>query len=156
MPPEWAAYTYTGDSSYQTSFESDQPLCTPTYACSASPALPSGGDLCAFTDADSVAMSYKTEYSQAVEWGFNGDMSDRITMTEVPPGTYTITMSATIPSGPTTMSNTFSITFVDPCPSTVPTGQWASLSSPVLYRINDPALTDTATMTDTVSTSHSP
>ena len=154
MPPEWAAYTYTGDSSYQTSFESDQPLCTPTYACSASPALPSGGDLCAFTDADSVAMSYKTEYSQAVEWGFNGDMSDQVTMTEVPPGTYSITLTATIPSE--SITHTFSITFVDPCPSTVPTGQYASLPSPVLYGINDPVLTDIISMTDAVSSSHSP
>ena len=96
-------------------------------------------------------MSYTVETSQAVEWGFNGDMSDQVTMTEVPPGTYSITLTATIPSE--SMTHTFSITFVS-CPLTVPTGQWASLSSPVIYGINDPALTDYAIMTDSVSFSH--
>ena len=52
------------------------------------------------------------------------------------------------------MTHTFSITFTDPCPSTVPTSEWASLTSPVLYGINDLATTDIASMTDTVSYSH--
>ena len=102
-------------------------------------------------------MSYNTELPQALEWGFNGDASDRVTMTEIPPGTYTITMTATIDAGGANyqeMTHSVSITFVDPCLSTVPTSQWISLSSPVLYGISDPAIEDYARMTDTVSYSH--
>ena len=73
-------------------------------------------------------------------------------MTDVPPGTYSITLTSTLPSE--TKTHTFSITFVDPCLSTVPTSQWSNLSSPAPYQISDPALIDTALMTDTVSTSH--
>ena len=78
-------------------------------------------------------------------------------MTDVPPGTYSITLTSTIDALGTNfqdMTHTFSITFTDPCPSTSPTSQWASLTLPVLYGINDPATTDIASMTDTVSYSH--
>ena len=83
--------------------------------------------------------------------------SIRDTMTDVPPDTtYTIIMSATVSSVGPTMSTTFSITFVDPCSSTVPSYEWGNLSSPALYGIKDPALVDYAIMSDSVSTSHPP
>ena len=78
-------------------------------------------------------------------------------MSEVPPGTYTLTMTATIDAGGANfqeMTHSISITFVDPCLSTVPTGSWNLLTSPVVYSISGTTLEDSATMTDTVSYSH--
>ena len=77
-------------------------------------------------------------------------------MTEVPQGSYTITMTATIYSGTNfqQMTHDISITFVDPCPSTVPNGFWPILSPFFQYEIAEPQLEDYASMTDTASYSH--
>ena len=101
-------------------------------------------------------MSYNLGVSsEALEWGFYGTASDDLTTTEVPPGTYSITLTAAVNFGSNIqqMTHTISITFVDPCLTTVPTGAWGGATL-VYYGITDSAFSDNAIMTDSVSTSH--
>lgn len=127
MPPEWAACDYSGYERYLTDFDSDQPYCYPVIECSTSPTLPSGDDLCNYTDPEGTLMSESYDGTYWMDWIFHGSDSDRATMAEIPPGPYTVTMTAKIEEETNLqlMSHSFSITFVDPCLQTVLSFGWS-------------------------------
>lgn len=133
MPAEFSAYDYAAESKiYQAVFDTDILECIPTFTCTSTPALPGGNDLCSFVNAELEVMSnVYADIDLAIEhdyeWNFFGDRCKAMTLTEIPPATYTITLKATIDAGgPNSqeMSVPFDITFVNPCLTTTSSGDW--------------------------------
>ena len=104
-------------------------ICAITYSCAvkSSPTLPSGTDLC------DVAEDAASGVFDKITGNYDFSSLD---MAKYPPGDYTFTITATV--GDKTVSKDFTVTFVDPCPTTTLT-----LNSPFVdktYNLRDPQI----------------